>query len=97
MAAYDEPPPWSGNARLAAGVLATWPALGATYAHAVVARRRFATEAAARRALVALGLDALARGRLRVRPLGTGKSNAVVAVDVDGGRRLVLKRARPVG
>lgn len=91
------PPRGSGNARLALGVLATWPAVAATYGQAVVARRAFATPGAVRRALDQLGLHDLAGRALTVRPLGTGKSNAVVAVDVAGGPRLVVKRALPFG
>ncbi len=93
----DVPPRGSGNGRLALGALATWPALASAYAHAAIARRRFATVPAARQALRTLGLDDLAARALTVRPLGTGKSNAVVAVDVEGGPRLVIKRALPFG
>ncbi|MEZ4403147.1 MAG: phosphotransferase [Kofleriaceae bacterium] len=97
MPSDGTPPAASGPARLALGVAVTWPALAATYAQATVARRRFATVPAVRRALAELGLGALAARPLAVRALGTGKSNAVVAVDVDGGPRLVVKRALPFG
>lgn len=78
-------------------MLATWPGLVATYAHAAVIRQRFAREDAVGRALRALGLHELAARPLTARVLGSGKSNAVVAVDVEGGPRLVLKRALPFG
>jgi tRNA A-37 threonylcarbamoyl transferase component Bud32 len=65
--------------------LAISPALGAAYVEAVVARRRFATSESARRALEQLGLDELLRGRtVTASAIGSGKSNAVIAVRLDG-------------
>lgn len=97
----DRPPRGSGNGRLAAAALAMAPALGATYAQALVVRRRFARARVVRQALEALGLHELVRGRtIETRVLGSGKSNAVVAVTLRGTgepQRLVLKRALPFG
>jgi tRNA A-37 threonylcarbamoyl transferase component Bud32 len=98
----ERPPRGSGNSRLAAAVLAMAPALGATFAHAALVRRRFADPRTVRTALEQLGLGDLLHGRtIDARVLGSGKSNAVVAVTLgrsDGAsRRLVLKRALPFG
>lgn len=102
MPRTERPPRGSGPARLAAATLVLAPALGVTYAAAVLARRQLATAAAARRALERLALHELLRGRtVEAEPLGTGKSNAVIAVRLTGGAapetRLVLKRALPFG
>ncbi len=102
MPRAERPPRGSGNARLAAATLALAPALGVTYGAAVLARRALATGSAARRALERLQLHALLAGRtVDAEPLGTGKSNAVIAVRLTGGgapaTRLVIKRALPFG
>jgi tRNA A-37 threonylcarbamoyl transferase component Bud32 len=81
--------------RLGLGLVAIAPVFGGAYARAVIARRRFATEVSARRALEALGLRA--PGPLAVRSLGAGKSNAVIAVDAADGTRIVVKRALAFG
>lgn len=93
----ERPPSGSGNGRLALGVLAMAPALAATYAHATLRRRQFATPRATRQALAALGLDALRDRSFTTTRLGTGKSNAVALVTFDDGHRIVLKRALPFG
>jgi tRNA A-37 threonylcarbamoyl transferase component Bud32 len=97
----NQPPRGSGNGRLAAAAFVMAPALGATYAQALLARRRFADTRAIAAALRTLGIDDLARGRtIEASVLGSGKSNAVVGVRLVGGgepRRLVLKRALAFG
>jgi tRNA A-37 threonylcarbamoyl transferase component Bud32 len=91
----ERPPLGSGNLRLGIGLLAISPVFGGAYARAVLARRKFANDTSARRALDDLGLHA--PGPLSVRMLGTGKSNAVIAVDAADGTRIVLKRALAFG
>ncbi len=97
----EKPPRGSGNGRLGAAVLAMAPVLGATYAQALLVRRRFADTRTIAASLRTLGIDQLARGRtIEASVLGSGKSNAVVAVRLGGGgepTRLVLKRALPFG
>jgi tRNA A-37 threonylcarbamoyl transferase component Bud32 len=104
----ERPPRGSGNGRLAAAVVAMAPALAATFAHAALVRRRFGDPDRVRAALEKLGLgDLLVDRTIDARVLGSGKSNAVVAVmlnatgDARGARgasrRLVLKRALPFG
>lgn len=102
MPSSERPPAGSGNVRLAVAALAMSPALAVTYAQALIARRRIATAGAARRALETLALhDLLAGATIEARALGTGKSNATVAVTLaaDGrpARRLVVKRALAFG
>src|SRR5512147_1808611 len=57
-------------------------------------RRALASPAGALAALRTLGVDA--RGPIATRVLGGGRANAVVRVEV-GDRRLVVKRALPLG
>jgi tRNA A-37 threonylcarbamoyl transferase component Bud32 len=102
MPSNERPPAGSGNGRLALAVLAMSPAIAATYAQALIERRRSATVIAVRRALETLGLhDLLAGSTIEARALGSGKSNAVVAVTLTSAgrppRRLVVKRALAFG
>jgi tRNA A-37 threonylcarbamoyl transferase component Bud32 len=95
------PPAGSGTGRLALATLALAPVLGAAYLDAMLARRRFATSEAARRALVQLGLGELVRGRsVEAERLGGGNTNSVIAVRLVGDGpavRLVVKKALPLG
>lgn len=105
----DQPPRGSGNGRLAAAALALSPALGATYVQALIVRRQLGDARTVAAALRTLAIEDLARDRtIEASVLGSGKSNAVVAVRLveraaqgasagANARRLVLKRALPFG